>query len=288
MPLDDSQAGAMLAAIRAVSREVILPRFRALDPGQVDAKAAFDDLVTVADREAEAALTARFEAILPGDAVIGEEAISEGRASLDAVGRGRCVVIDPIDGTWNFAHGLATYGVIVAVIEDGATAWGCLYDPSFDDAVVAARGGGCHFLRGGTSRRLRTAQEAAPLDRMRGNLGEYLFPGAHRPGLASLVPRVRRHATLGASLQEYRLMCLGGSDFVLNAGLNVWDHAAGVLCLEEAGGVSRMLDGRPYAPAMRTEPGPAGARMLNARCEAVWEALAPEMATALAARDAGA
>ena len=284
MPLTDAQSDAMVAAIRAVAAAEIVPRFRDLSPGETEAKGAFDDLVTVADRAAEVALTAAFRRVLPGDAVVGEEAISDGTASADAVGRGRCVVIDPIDGTWNFAHGLANFGVIVAVVEDGATVWGCLYDPSFDDWVMAARGGGAWFHRRGAARRLRTDQAGADMASLRGNLGEYLFPQRDRPGLAALVSRVRRHATLGASVHEYRALCLGASAFCLDGGLNVWDHAAGVLCLEEAGGASRLLDGRAYAPTMGTAD-LRGSGLLNARSPAVWDGLAPEMAAAMA-RDA--
>ena len=275
MPLSDAQSDALLDAIRQTAREEIVPRFRDLAPGDVDAKAAFDDLVTVADRAAEAALTARVRAVLPGDAVIGEEAIAAGEASLDAVGSGRCTVIDPIDGTWNFAHGIANYGVIVAVVEDGETVWGALYDPSFDDVVLARRGGGAWFERRGTRRRLAVSPDPAPLDRLRGNVGEYLYPQAVRAGLCATIPRFRRSASLGASVHEYRLMCLGGSDFVLNGALHVWDHAAGVLALQEAGGVARLLGGEPYRPAMR-----AG-RLLSARSEAMWEALAAVFGEAL-------
>ena len=268
MPLTDAQSDALVEALRLTAREEIVPRFRDLAQGEIAAKAAFDDLVTVADRAAEAAMTRRFEAILPGDAVIGEEAVSEAAASLDAVGRGRCVVIDPIDGTWNFAHGIASYGVLVAVIEDGATVWGCLYDPSFDDWILARRGGGAWFHRGGRARRLAVSQADAPFEALRGNVSLYTLPAAVRPALAATLPRFRRSSSLGASVHEYRVMCLGGSDFELNGGLNVWDHAAGVLALREAGGVARLLDGRDYAPTMR-----AG-RLLTARTEGLWEALA--------------
>ena len=275
MPLTDAQSDAIVDAIRATARAEIVPRFRDLNDADIAAKSTFDDLVTVADRAAEAALTDRIAAILPGDAVIGEEAIADGAASLDAVGRGRCAVIDPIDGTWNFAHGIASYGVIVAVVEDGETVWGCLYDPSFDDWIAAHRGGGAWFHRNGAARRLHVAQDDAPLDALRGNVALYTYPEADRPALAATLPRFRRSSSLGASVHEYRLMALGGSDFEINGGLNVWDHAAGVLCLREAGGVARMLDGRDYAPTMRR------GRLLTARSEGVWESLAEVFVDAL-------
>lgn len=278
MPPTDAQSDALIDAIRRTAREEIVPRFRDLPEDAVDAKSAPDDLVTVADRAAEAALTDRVRAILPGDAVIGEEAVSAGDAALDAVGRGRCTVIDPIDGTWNYAHGIATYGVIVAVIEEGETAWGCLYDPSFDDWIVATRGGGAWFHGRRAPRRLAVARDPAPFERLRGAVGEAYYPQADRPALAALSPRFRGSSNLGASVHEYRQLCLGGSDFVLSGGLHVWDHAAGVLCLREAGGVARLLDGRHYAPTMRE------GRLLKARTEGMWEALAEAFGSALGVR----
>ncbi|MEM8825160.1 MAG: inositol monophosphatase, partial [Pseudomonadota bacterium] len=250
-------------------------RFRDLSDGDVDAKSTFDDLVTVADTAAEAALTDRIHDILPGDTVIGEEAVSGDKTLLERVGDGRVTVIDPIDGTWNFAHGIANYGVIVAVVEDGKTVWGLLYDPSFDDWIEAHRGDGAWFVRNGARRRFTVDPSPVPLDRLRGNIGDYNFPQPVRPALAALAPRFRRSTSLGASVHEYRALALGSSDFVLNAGLNVWDHAAGVLVLEEAGGTARLLDGRAYAPVLRE------GRLLKTRTEAMWDDLAPHFAQAL-------
>ncbi len=275
MPLTEAQSDALIEAVRAVAAEEIVPRFRALEPGDVDAKTGFDDLVTVADRAAEAALTERIRAILPGCGVVGEEAVSAGTASLDGLADGRVAVIDPIDGTWNYAHGLANYGVILAVLEEGETVWGLLHDPSFDDWIVAHRGRGAWFHRRGRASRLHVPAEDVPFERMRGNVGYTMFADDARPALAATTARFRRASSLGASVHEYRLMAQGGSDFVLNGSLNVWDHAAGALVLREAGGVARLLDGRDYAPTMRE------GLLLNARTEASWEALAETFHAAL-------
>lgn len=275
MPLTESQSDALIAAVREVARAEILPLFRNLPAGDIDFKSSFDDLVTVADKAAEVALTARVHAILPGDAVVGEESVAEDMTLLDRVGQGRVTIIDPIDGTWNYAHGNANYGVIVAVLEEGETVWGLLYDPSFDDWIVAHKGGGAWFHRSGAARRLHVSQENTAFDHLRGNVGGYLFAQAQQAALAATTPLFRRSSSLGASLHEYRLIALGGSDFCLNGMLNVWDHAAGVLILNEADGVSRLLDGTEYHPTM-TE-----GRLLNARNEAIWQALAATFNTAL-------
>ncbi|WP_371156642.1 inositol monophosphatase [Jannaschia sp. 2305UL9-9] len=268
MPLSETQARAITDAVRDVAADEITPRFRNLGDGDIDTKSTWDDLVTVADKAAEDALTARIHDILPGDTVVGEEAVSADRSLLDRVGTGRVTIIDPIDGTWNFAHGVANYGVIVAVVEDGVTEWGLLYDPSFDDWIEAHRGQGAFYHRNGAARRLHVSQQDAPLSDLRGNVGHYMFPPECHQGLAGTDHLFRRANSMGASLHEYRMQATGGTDFCLNGKLNVWDHAAGVLILQEAGGVARLLDGQEYRPTM-TE-----GYLLSARSEAMWQTLA--------------
>ncbi|MGB3407900.1 MAG: inositol monophosphatase [Jannaschia sp.] len=275
MPLTADQARAITDAVRDVSQAEIMPRFRNLSADDIDAKSAFDDLVTVADKAAEDALTARIRDILPGDTVVGEEAVSADRSLLGRVGEGRVTIIDPIDGTWNYAHGLANFGVIVAVLEDGVTQWGMLHDPSFDDWIEAHRGQGAIYRRNGNARRLAVSQADTPFDHLRGNVSGYLYPQHLQAGLAATTPLFRRSTSLGASVHEYRMLALGGSDFVLNGMLNVWDHAAGVLVLQEAGGTARLLDGRDYHPTM------THGRLLAARSEKMWTALAATFNTAL-------
>lgn len=277
MPLTAPQIEALTNAIRQTATEEILPRFRNLDAADIAEKSGAADLVTIADQRAEQSMTKRFQQILPGDAVIGEEAISEGAASRDSLGAGRCVVIDPIDGTWNYAHGISNFGVLVAVVEDGQTVWGCCYDPIHDDWISATRGGGTGYTREGVTRPVVTRPQAPALAEMRGNLGEYYMPPDQRQRLSGLIPQIALHSTLGASVMEYRVMCQSAKDFCLNAHLNVWDHAAGALCLSEAGGVSRLLDGRDYNPLMDTPDMGGQAYLLNARSPAVWDVMAEQV-----------
>ncbi|MEM9795948.1 MAG: inositol monophosphatase [Pseudomonadota bacterium] len=262
--LADDQKDAIISAVQDVAAAEIMPRFRALDATEVEAKSAFDDLVTVADRASETALTARIRGILPDAMIVGEEAVSADASVLDGVTAAQCVVIDPIDGTWNFAHGIANFGVIVAMLEAGETVWGLLYDPVLDDWIVASRGDGAWFHSKTVHRRLSVSQATASFDKLRGSVSDYLYPEHLRTPLAATTPRFRKSASLGASLHEYRLLASGGSDFVLNGMLNVWDHAAGVLVLEESGGVARLLDGTPYAPTLRE------GRLLSARSDRLW------------------
>lgn len=264
-----SDRDALIEVVRDVSRAEITPLFRNLESAAIDSKSAPDDLVTVADRAAEAAMTKAFRRLFPDAAVIGEEAVSEDKALLEKVaGPGTCIVIDPIDGTWNYAHGIANYGVIIAVIEGGQTVFGLLYDPSFDDWIWAAKGEGAFFNQAnGTTRALSLDASPAPLEETFGFVGMYLYDRADQARIAQTLTRFRRTATLRSSCHEYRHLAQGNAAFCLNGMLNVWDHAAGVLIYQEAGGVARLLNGQDYAPVM-TE-----GRLLTAHSEALWDEL---------------
>lgn len=265
-----AEAEALIGAVRRVAAAEIVPRFRALERGEVDRKTSADDLVTVADTAAEAALAREIAGILPGARIVGEEAVAGDPGLLDGIGEpGRTVILDPIDGTWNFANGIATYGVILAVVEDGATVFGLIYDPGFDDWVMAHRGGGAWFGRPGAApERLTASGRTGPLDETFGFVGLYLYGRADQARIAATLPRFRRTMTLRASAHEYRMLVQGRADFALNGMLNPWDHAAGVLALQEAGGVARLLDGRDYAPTLRE------GFLLTAATETLWSELA--------------
>jgi fructose-1,6-bisphosphatase/inositol monophosphatase family enzyme len=255
-------------AVREVARAEIVPRFRALGRGDTEAKTRADDLVTVADRAAEAALTSRLADILPGAAILGEEAVSADPSAWAALDAERCWVIDPIDGTWNFAHGLATFGVILAYVEDGRTVWGMIHDPLQDDWWEAAAGEGAAAHLRGRARPLRLSPGPDRPEAARAVLHHDLYPPASRVSLSQTLPRFARVASLGASAHEWRLLAEGAVDLCLSAGLCPWDHAAGALLYREAGGVARLLDGRAYEARCRD------GRLLAARSERLWQAAA--------------
>ncbi len=270
MRLNPAEEAALIEAVRQVARTEITPRFRSLGGGEIDAKGAPDDLVTVADRASEAALSAAVTEILPDARIVGEEAVSADPGVLDhVVHAGRTVVIDPIDGTWNYANGIATYGVILAVLDAGQTVMGLLYDPAGDDWVIARKGGGAWFARPGAApQRLSVSEAPGGLGERFGFVGMYLYDKSGQARIARTLPRFRRTMSLRCSCHEYRMLAQGRSDFMLNGMLNVWDHAAGVLALEEAGGVARLLDGRDYTPGLRE------GLLLTAANEALWSDLA--------------
>ena len=268
MRLTAAQSDALIQIVRDVAAKEIRPIFRNLGEGDIDAKSAPDDLVTVADRAAELAITAAVRDLLPDAAIVGEEAVSEDASILDRVGQGQVVVIDPIDGTWNFANGIASYGVILSVIEDGQTVFGLLYDPSYDDWIVAHKGQGAWFCNAsGARRRLELTPPPEVADCV-GYVAMGLFPKADQALMAAQLPAFRRVFSLRCSCHEYRTLSTGAAQFCVNGMLNVWDHAAGVLIYQEAGGVARLLDGRDYDPTMRE------GLLITAASEALWQDVA--------------
>ena len=263
-----------MAAVKTIAAEEIMPRFRRLDPADVASKSQPDDLVTIADTQSEARLEKAIATILPDAVTLGEEAESKGRTPITAAADHPLVVIvDPVDGTWNFANGIACFGVIIAVAHNGKTIWGGIYDPMGDDWVTARQGEGAWFrARDGHIARLSAEGGPTRLGHAHGFVPTFLFEGAARAGIIDTLQHVKRLNNVGCSAHEYRTVAQGRVDFILTARLNPWDHAAGALIVQEAGGISRLLNGAPYAPTL-TE-----GHLLTARNEALWQAAAERFA----------
>lgn len=244
------QEDALIEAVRKAAKAEILPLFRNLGPAGAETKAHADDLVTEADRRAERAIAAAVTEILPGAAVVGEEAVAEDASVLDRIGTAEtCVIIDPVDGTWNFARGLATFGVLLAVTEAGQTVLGLLYDPMGDDWIVARRGGGAWFCDA-NGRRERLDVSGPASGGTAGYACPWLLPEAQRERFFRDLMPYGRVRDLGAACHDYRMLCFGHGRFGFALKLNPWDHAAGVLAYQEAGGHVGLLDGRDYAPTL--------------------------------------
>ncbi|MBM7067416.1 inositol monophosphatase [Actibacterium sp. 188UL27-1] len=268
-PLPQDRIDALIDAVRHAAKAEILPRFRAMPPETVHAKTAPDDLVTEADLRTEARLTKAIADILPDAKVLGEEAVSDNPAVMQNVAApGLCVIIDPVDGTWNFASGIAAFGTILAVTRDGHTIFGLLYDPLLDDWIMASAGGGAWYCRQGQpADRLQTSAVEPRLEDLTGYISLFLFRKDRQAKIAASFPAFRRILALRCSCHEYRTLASGRVDFNLNGMLMPWDHAAGALITTEAGGVVRMMDGRPYTPLIQD------GYMMAANDEATWDAV---------------
>lgn len=264
---------ALRDAVRSAARLCILPRFRALSLGDVAEKSGPNDLVTVADTEAEAHITQALARDWPEARVLGEEGVALDARLRAAMGQDNLVVIvDPVDGTWNFARGLAIFGVLLAVVERGRPVWGMLYDPICDDWIEAAPGQPTRMISQHGEVTLRTAA-AKPPEALSGYLPLGLYPAEVKRAGALAGLAYARVTSLRCTAHEYRTLAQGHVDFLLSSPLpHPWDHAAGVLAVQGAGGVVRFLDGGAYDTAR------VHGTLLAASCEAVWQQVARDFA----------
>lgn len=242
--------------VREVAQAEIMPRFRGLKSHQIHEKTP-GNLVTEADVEAEKALARRLAEVLPGAAVVGEEGVHHDPRLLEALERpGDVWVLDPVDGTANFAHNRPSFGVIVALVRDGRTVAGWIHDPVHDVMATVEEGGGAWI----GNERLHVAADG-DIAGMSGSLG-------YRRN-KRVTGAVRALWRQGSVAQDYIALAQGRLHFAYYRKLMPWDHAAGVLMHREAGGYGALLDGRPYRPVpdkpgLLLTPGPRS-----------WQALAP-------------
>ncbi|MDD9875869.1 MAG: inositol monophosphatase [Magnetovibrio sp.] len=237
---------AVAEALRAVARDEILPRFGNLKSHEITEKNR-GEVVTVADEAAEAALTEALGPLLPGAGVVGEEGAAKAPESLDALaGPAPVWIIDPVDGTQNFADGDDCFAVIVALAVDGVTEAGWIHEPIADTTVWARRGAGAWE----NGRRL-TIGDGVAFAEFKGSLNPRFrrrLEDARRRDAASLPTDICRYGCVGA---EYADLARGKLQFARYAGrLKPWDHAAGVLIHAEAGGHHGIVEtDAAYAPA---------------------------------------
>jgi len=229
--------------IRATAAAEIMPRFCALEASDIREKKP-GDLVTVADIAAERALLAALAAEVPGSAALGEESVAEDPARLDLLAGGDPVwVIDPIDGTGNFAKGVPRFAVIVAYVEQGVVTAGWIYHPP-SDAMVMARAGGGAWRDG---RRLTVVAGARGKDLVGSAYGR-TAGGVRMAKALDESGRVGAIQNRGCSGIEYMELAEGASHFSLHSRSLPWDHAAGMMIAAEAGGLASFLDGSTYDP----------------------------------------
>jgi fructose-1,6-bisphosphatase/inositol monophosphatase family enzyme len=262
------EALALAELLRRTAQAEILPRFRNLGDGAVRQKTSALDLVTDADEAAERVLTDELLRRYPGALVIGEEAVSREPAALDGIDEAELAfVLDPVDGTLNFASGLPLFGVIAAVLHRGEVVCGVILDPVVDDAAIALAGKGAWIQKTeGRAEPMRVAAPA-PVQDMAGNVSWRYLPVAQRPTVTGSMWRCAATPDLRCSAHTYRLIAGGHLHFSFSSSVMPWDHAAGWLIHREAGGYTAHFDGSPYRPANRT------GGLISAPDEASWRAV---------------
>ena len=255
---------AMHDLLREVSQAVILPRYRKLAEHEITAKLA-DDVVTIADHESEERL-AEGLAKIADIPIVGEEAAFADESVLDRL-TGDCWIVDPLDGTRNFAHGQAPFGILVAMAEGGAAHTGWIYDCLTGRFCLAERGKGA--VVDGEKIAARPTGEAKPVAAVSLLFMDMAKREATMAGIGS---DYRFVDVPWCAAEQYPRLALGANDLSLFERTLPWDHAAGTLWLNEAGGKAARLDGTPYRVDRWEQKG-----LLGAASPALWEAMAERL-----------
>ncbi len=235
--------------------EAFLPDLEAhlidLQKGDLDVgtKSTDVDLVTKADYESEAALTAFIQSNFPGDTLLAEEG-----STLDAspASAGFQWVVDPIDGTVNYAHGLPGWSISIALTWENRSVGGLVSAPVLGHRYRAVQGGGAfknrELIRVNEFRSLRQGLVVTGFPYDRAKRAEPLARALQN--MLHVAGGIRR---LGSAALDYCYVAEGVMTGYYEMALNPWDSAAGSLIVQEAGGMVTDLAGGPFDPF--TSPG---------------------------------
>ncbi|MFF3875300.1 inositol monophosphatase family protein [Streptomyces sp. NPDC001978] len=230
-------------AVRKAAAAEILPRFRRLADHEIDQKSGPHDLVTDADRLAEKYLTEALGALLPGSVVVGEEAVHADPTTYDAIqGDAPVWIVDPVDGTRQFVHGDPGFCTLVALAHRGVVLASWTYAAARGQLATAVRGQGA-YLDG--VRLLAGPPEPGRDLRIATSHPDYTTDEQKRSLLGLWADGVAPRACGSAGL-EYLAVARGELDGTVFSWEAAWDHAAGLLLVEEAGGAHLTLTGEPF------------------------------------------
>jgi len=254
--------------LRQASQQEILPRFRRLGADAIRSKTGPLDLVTDADEAAEAVIAAGLAARFPGCLVVGEEGTAADPGLLGRLADAELAfVVDPIDGTSNFAAGMPLFACMAAAVVRGEVVAGWIHDPLGDDTALALRGEGAWIAAAdGRRQDLSVAAPADPAQMVAAVSWVYL-PEPLRSTVASRLPKLAAAVTYRCAAHEYRAAAGGHLHGLFYRRLLPWDHAAGWLLHREAGGYAARFDGSAYSP-LHTDGG-----LIAAPDRESWEAL---------------
>jgi myo-inositol-1(or 4)-monophosphatase len=242
MPPHDPDPTVLLTLAEAVAHEAaaLVARAAATERVGVETKSTATDLVTATDKAAERLIVDRLLSARPDDGVLGEEG-----AGVDGTS-GVVWVIDPIDGTTNFAYGYPAFGVSIAATVDGRSVAGCVVDVVRSETFSARLGGGARS----DGRPIHVRPAGPPLAQALVATGFGYAAERRRiqaAVLAHVLPRVRDVRRGGSAALDLCWMAAGRVDASYELGLEVWDHAAGALIAREAGAAVTTVGGGPLS-----------------------------------------
>ncbi|KAF8821631.1 putative inositol(myo)-1(or 4)-monophosphatase 2 [Cardiosporidium cionae] len=221
---------------------------------RIEMKKTFADLVTETDVSIERELIGRIRAAFPSHRFLCEESSSD----KDKLSDEPTWIIDPIDGTTNYIHGFPFYCVSIAFARNRIVLIGCVNAPSFNELFFASKGGGAYLngerIFASDRTDIATCLLATDWNSSRLNVGsDALSDSAQQirshikarnmKNLDAIVHRVRNIRCLGASALELCFIAAGRLDLLFQFGPHEWDIAAGMLMVQEAGGVVMDIDG---------------------------------------------
>lgn len=264
--MTDTLSEAVHDVMADAAARAIAPRYQHLAAADIIEKAS-DDLVTIADKESEAILAEGLARILPEAAIVGEEAAFADPSIMGRLSSDLCWIIDPLDGTNNFAHGRPPFGILVALAQGGETIGGWIYDVLSGRFCHARIGEGAYL--NGERLTARTSGESPAIAAI-----SVLFadPARRAALMDHIVPHYRMVDIPRCAAEQYPRLATGVNDVSIFERTLAWDHAAGVLFLNEAGGKAARFDGTPY----RVDEDRKG--LIGASSPALWDELATRMA----------
>lgn len=235
--------------IAEVADEEIMPRFQKLERGDIMEKSP-GDLVTTADLAAETKLTARLSDYLPGSLVVGEEGVAKDEGTLEALTSDQPLwIIDPVDGTRNFAKGDSVFGSMVALAHKGELIAAWIHDPVRSRTAVAEKGAGAML----EDKPLKV-RDITAFERMTVTLSYKHRAWIEKRAVDGLGPVPHMAPRYGSVAHDYISLACGEFHCAQYRRLNPWDHAPGVLLHREAGGFDKMISAQsPYLPQMYEE-----------------------------------
>ncbi|CAN0004548.1 unnamed protein product [Discosporangium mesarthrocarpum] len=258
----------------------------------LETKVNTKDLLTEVDSECQRQIESVLSNAFPDHVLLGEEDVPPGSAAASealglALREGGIAgkksdwlwIVDPIDGTTNFVHGMPLSAVSIGVSYRGNLVVGCIYDPFRDELFTATRGGGA-FLNG---LRITVGKE--------GTLGEATVAAGAPPspynlapcmrGIMALAPHIRTTRMIGSAAIMLAWVACGRLTCYWEPDLNSWDTAAGALLIMEAGGSMTDIEmGTPYSISTRSIIGSNGMihddiRRILVSADAIWPDKAP-------------
>jgi myo-inositol-1(or 4)-monophosphatase len=226
-----------LLAAKAIAREAgVLARRRFVDSSFTVSFKGPQDYLTEVDREIEELIAVRLHAAFPRDGFFGEET---GRRRAQA--RETVWVVDPIDGTSNFARGVAHFCVSIACVVSGRVEVGVVFDPMREDLFSARRGGGARLNGVATRASSATALAQSSIEVGWNNRAG---PAKSLGLLARVAATGAAPALTGSGALGVAYVAAGRREGYVEYHMNAWDCLAGILLVREAGGyVSDFLSG---------------------------------------------